>query len=286
MRISGVVVLYYPQNNFTENIISYIAQLERLYVIDNTEIFNSEIETSLNQLRQKYSTQITYISNGTNKGIAVALNIACLNSLESGFDFILTMDQDSFFANDSFPVLLKALSDFPNEELGILSPYHYTLKALQHTNEYTQSKSVMTSGNLLSLKAFKKTGLFNEGFFIDYVDHEYCLRLRQNGYKIITANYSLLKHELGNSGKALFIGMKISVSNHSPLRRYYITRNRWNTIVRFFLIDPLYCIDEIGKFTIDTVKIVVGEKEVWRKLKYTIKGLIDFLRVKQGKYGA
>jgi GT2 family glycosyltransferase len=44
----------------------------------------------------------------------------------------------------------------------------------------------MSSGNLLNLAAFKQVGAYNESFFIDYVDHEYCLRLKKKRFSILT----------------------------------------------------------------------------------------------------
>lgn len=34
--------------------------------------------------------------------------------------------------------------------------------------------------------------------FIDSVNHEYCLRLQKNGYKVIQLNTAIFEHNLGN----------------------------------------------------------------------------------------
>ena len=56
----------------------------------------------------------------------------------------------------------------------------------------------MTSGNLLSLKAFKSVGRFHDDFFIDYIDIEYCIRMNYNNYDVIRINDIVLEHDEGN----------------------------------------------------------------------------------------
>ena len=96
----------------------------------------------------------------------------------------------------------------------------------------------MTSGNLVNLDAFRQVGPFMDELFIDSVDHEYCIRLQINGYKVIQLNGVLLEHTLGERRKHLFIyplnffkknksivSYKI-VNNHNYIRKYYMVRNR------------------------------------------------------------
>ena len=40
---------------------------------------------------------------------------------------------------------------------------------------------------MYNLKIYKQVGLFRDDFFIDYIDTEYCLRIRQQGFNIIVA---------------------------------------------------------------------------------------------------
>ena len=61
--------------------------------------------------------------------------------------------------------------------------------------------------------------------FIDYVDHEFCLRCNLWGYKIIEASNAILRHSVGRLHKGRFMGREISFSDHSPLRKYYFVRN-------------------------------------------------------------
>ena len=56
--------------------------------------------------------------------------------------------------------------------------------------------TVMTSGNLLNIAAHKKVGGFDEKYFIDCVDWEYCLKLNTMNYQVLTLNDIELNHSL------------------------------------------------------------------------------------------
>ena len=98
--------------------------------------------------------------------------------------------------------------------------------------------SVMTSGNLLNLVAFKKTGKFNEKYFIDYVDHEYCFRLQRKGFCIKIFKGSVLLHKLGNMEIKKFSGSTVCFTNHNYIRRYYMTRNRLDLAYNYLFSFP------------------------------------------------
>ena len=55
---------------------------------------------------------------------------------------------------------------------------------------------------------------------MDYVDHEFCLRLQKIGYKIIQDDSILLKHNCGNISKHKFFGDDVFTTNHSPIRLF------------------------------------------------------------------
>lgn len=43
---------------------------------------------------------------------------------------------------------------------------------------FRERKTLITSGMLIPLSLFGKIGMFREDYFIDSVDHEFCLRAR------------------------------------------------------------------------------------------------------------
>jgi rhamnosyltransferase len=49
----------------------------------------------------------------------------------------------------------------------------------------TETVTTITSGSLVSLTVFQLLGGLRDDFFIDCVDHEYCLRARAHGFRVM-----------------------------------------------------------------------------------------------------
>jgi rhamnosyltransferase len=119
MKIAGVVVLYNPDESVIGNINSYIKDLELLYVFDNSEVKNELIE------KLKKINKVKYFSVGKNVGIGFALNYVCDIAVKEGYDWLLTMDHDSYFEPNG---VLKMIGEFEKkigrdkEKIGVISP--------------------------------------------------------------------------------------------------------------------------------------------------------------------
>lgn len=277
-KIAAVVVWYNPDLKIKMNIESYISDIDKLYIIDNSEINNYHLikEDIFNQ------DKICYIPQYCNLGIAKALNIACTQAIEEGFDWILTMDQDSQFHEDSFFKMKDFINKEYDEKLGIVCPvYKYKHKKLKlEFKKNIELEEVITSGNLLNLKMYTKIGKFNESFFIDLVDFEYCLRIRNEQYKIIQNSNSILLHSLGNSKNfQIFKNLEINTSNHPAIRRYYMTRNAFYFMKMYPTIKGKYLISIV----LEIFKIIFFETEKIKKIKFMYYGVIDYKSEKKGK---
>ncbi len=262
--ICGVTVLYNPDKEVLENIKSYLKGLDKLYLIDNSEKENEELRNKFIE----FSSKIEYIKMNGNEGIAKALNIAKNKAIEENFEWLLTMDQDSRFEKNAFFEMLDLVKKYFKENIAIFSPFHKIVNSTLTDKEIEEKDIVMTSGNLLSLKLAKKIGDFEEKFFIDEVDHDYCYRIKKQNYKIVVLNKIILNHNLGNIKKYRFF----TTTNHNYIRRYYITRNKLYMIKKYSFLKNKY-LKEILK---DTVKIILVEKDKRKKLKMIYLGIKDF----------
>lgn len=283
MSIQGVIVLYNPDNEVLNNIKSYVNNIEKLYIVDNSEKKNSKLINAI----QSLSSKCIYIDNNGNQGIAKALNVGAKLALEDGASWLLTMDQDSSFEENSLTILIDWILNNDTSKVGILSPYHLTRdKVTTYTKENTviDKQTVMTSGNLLNLDAYKKIGKFEEKYFIDYVDHEYCLKLQANNYKIKVHKNSILIHALGDILSKSIFGKNIVYTNHNYVRRYYITRNRLDVIRKYFFKYFIFSLKEMKAIFFEWIKIILFEKNKLKKQKSILLGIFDFLRSKYGKY--
>lgn len=269
--ICGVTVLYNPTEEIFNNINSYLDGVDKLYLVDNSEKENNSEKEKL----IKSSSKIEYIKMNGNEGIAKALNIAKNKAIDEKFNWLLTMDQDSKFENNDFIKMLELVEKYFNENIAIFSPFHKMPNSIFADEEIIEKNTVMTSGNLLNLKIVKEIGDFEEKFFIDEVDYDYCLRIRKQNYKIMVLNKIILNHNLGNIKKYKLF----STSNHNAIRRYYITRNKCYMIKKYSFLKQIY----IKTIIKDTIKILLAEKDKIRKLKMTYLGIRDFKNGITGK---
>lgn len=276
MKIAGLVVLYNPKKTIMEIINNYINEVDILYLVDNSDKDNSDLFNN---------KKIKYIPNLENLGIAKALNMGAQMAIEDGYKWLLTMDQDSLFKDDSLLKLIDYSKTVDYSSVGIISPWHHTKEVVErNSSEFEEVMEVMTSGNLLNLEIFKKIGGFKEWLFIDSVDIEYCLNLNKNGYKVIRYNESELIHELGDIKIIYILTRKLVCSNHNYIRRYYISRNVNYVASMYKDVYPKYC-----KFIKNGLKgafrnILFFEKDKYRKLRNMIRGYKDFKKGVKGKY--
>ncbi len=279
--VAGVVILYNPEQDVIENINSYLDQIDYLFIIDNSEKPNPSIQEF-----SKTNKKIQYIINKQNLGVATALNLGANKAFESGFKYLLTMDQDSRAPFNLVECLLNIAKT--DETIGIASPVHSNkygthIKHNNTNNNVSYVISVMTSGNLLSLNVFKKTGEFCDDFFIDYVDIEYCIRLNYKNYKVVQLNNLILEHKEANISEKNFFLRKFYPTNNAPFRWYYKTRNLLYLRDKYKKIFPGPLKIEYNTYLRNILKIIIFEKQKITKIKMIIYGYIDYRNNKLGK---
>lgn len=280
VKIAGVVVLYKPSDFIKNSIASYIDKLDILYVVDNSEISNTGLVNEIKCLKK-----IEYISNNRNIGIASALNIGAEKALENYCDFLLTMDQDSRFLPEMFDKMIEYIKNIDTRKIGLITPFHKTSKNIpKKTIASEDVLTAMTSGSIINLEAFKNVGGFLDELFIDHVDHEYCLRLMQNGYKIIQLNNSVLLHELGEKKVFNLIFKKLLVLSHSPLRGYYIVRNGLYVSNLYKKQFPFFYRLFRKIFIKEIIKTIFFEDQKIKRIGFLYEGYYDYKKGKLGKY--
>jgi len=276
--LAGVVVLYNPNETVLKTIQSYLPALEMLFVVDNSDQKNDELANRIQKL-----PHTTYIDNQGNQGIAHALNVGAQLAITKKYQWLLTMDQDSTASPGMLELMCAFIANHPVEKVGILSPFHSLNGEKPPTHSEVETVlTTMTSGNLLNLSAYQAVGPFEEKLFIDYVDHEYCLRLHRHGYAIMQLNTAILQHQLGNFQESTVAGHTVGYTNHNHVRRYYITRNRLY-VANKYKDFATFSEREKREFWLEIRKILLFERDKYRKLQSIAKGYRDYKRGTFGK---
>ncbi|MBS7566170.1 glycosyltransferase [Mucilaginibacter sp. Bleaf8] len=281
IRVEGVVVLYNPELSAIDNIKSYINQLDTLYIIDNSE---HPDEVFLQQLRE--TGKYIYIRNIKNPGVAWALNHAAALAIGNGAHWLLTMDQDSKFMPEAAFKLIDFAVLQDSSQVGLVSPFHETAISVRPQTQIDEVLTTMTSGNLVSLAAYKLIGGFDEDYFIDALDWDYCLRLNLHKLKVLRLNSVSLGHHLGNpSYHRSPSGKTVVTLNYNKLRRFYITRNKLIILAKYRSVYPDFCRQVIKSLKMDLKYVVLYEKQKAVKLQYMLKGAICYYLGHRGKLG-
>ena len=288
--VCAVMVTYNPDGSLEDNIRALLPQVKKIIVVDNgSSLPGHEQVATLASF-----SGIEIIWNDHNLGIAAALNEGIRQAVVRGFSWVVTFDQDSRVSPGFIRSIWEAYAVCPfRERVAIVGP-HYTTWEIEEpadpaeTREivslYKEVRTTMTSGNLVNAGIFFRCGMFDESFFIDYVDHEFCLRARKHGFIILEAVLAHLAHRLGNRAVHQAFGRSFTVTHHSAARRYYSTRNRLRTYSRFLFFEPVWVISDASGLLKETVKLVLFEKNRMRKLISMVRGIADALLGRSGPH--
>ena len=272
--IAGIVSFNPDFKRLEDNIRSIENQVAHVLLVENGSENQDEV---ISFLKEKFP-QICPILNHENKGIAIALNQLLEKCREMGGKWLVTLDQDSVSPDNLISSYRKYLE---MEKVAMICPRIIDRNSgmtVEHKDDdsnasYVEVDRCITSATLMNTQIAKEIGDFDDQMFIDYVDFEYCIRLRKNGYKIIKVNETQLLHELGNTVTRNFLGKKIQVLNHSPFRKYYYIRNiiytyrkHKDVLSRFYWVKPI-----VGIY----IKTLFFEKDKKEKLKKMQQGFRD-----------
>lgn len=218
--IAAIVITYHPGPEMLANIWSYLDQVDHLYIADNSfPKFSFSPDISDNP-------KITLIANGGNQGIAIRLNQVADRAIAAGYDWLLTMDQDSYFDTEHIQAYFDYMKAYPGGDQVAMFGVETVEKQELIADLNEPVDRLITSGSLLNLRLYKEIGPFDENLFIDEVDHEYCYRAGLRGYPIIQFTHIFLEHHLGESVEVKTLkGHQKTTSFHAPIRIYYMVRN-------------------------------------------------------------
>lgn len=279
INICAIVVSHSPGNDFLSNIKAAADQVGKVVVINN-----GSQKISKNIFEAAGLDNIHLISNAKNYGQGKALNQGAEWAVSNGYEWILLLDQDSKSDLKMVENEILAYEKCPFKEsiglIGVNCSYENTGEIKYNSNDpkgiFFERNVIMTSGMLLSLEAYKKTGPLREEFFIDSTDADYCLRLRKNGFKIIVALKAMMEQRVGEGAfMKKFFWKKILVTNHSPERCYYMTRNGLILVREYLFLEPQWCLRRIvWYFCVKPMFVIFYEKEKIRKIKFILNGIL------------
>lgn len=282
--VCAIVITYHPTAAMIENLPEILKQTDRLVVVDN-----GSTEDELAPLRQASQQQgALLIENGSNLGIAEALNRGVAAAKAENWPFILLFDQDSELTRDFVKGMLACLRMHPQRDrIGSLHPRYVNRETGSESRIFRAADggpmTSMTSGALMPAWIFDKIGLFAADYFIDLVDCEYCLRIRANGYIVADSREAVLWHKAGSPDLRKVLGFRFGPTHHSAIRRYYMSRNRIAVYRSYFFKFPRWTIHSAYISARETIKCFLAERQRPRKFRNFLLGSWDGLVGRMGR---
>jgi rhamnosyltransferase len=281
-NICAVVVTCNPGGSLIRLLNSIESQVDHIIIVDN----NSPGETITEISEYSRFRSISIIRNGSNEGIARALNQGMEMADASGYKWCLTFDQDTIPFSNMVELIRNVYDSYPgrgrigaigvNFSKGVNRNYHNAFKGLS----YAVRDYLITSGCMIRMEAFLGAGRFREEFFIDNVDIDFSLRLRKAGWINLISAESGMSHTVGEPVFKKILGFKITSSGHNSLRRYYMSRNHV-IMTRNYLASFPYFIARLNFFyLLSVLGFLIAESDRRSKLASSIRGLRDGLKMK------
>ncbi|MDV6260277.1 glycosyltransferase family 2 protein [Rhodococcoides yunnanense] len=217
MTIAAGIVTFNPDvARLEENLDAIVDQVDIVRVIDN----NSSNIDEIRRLTERYRN-VVVIERLENHGIAAALNIIVENAAADEAQWVLLLDQDSVCSTNMIDVLMSRTGDRVGIVCSnILDPNVRSGSDPKGPTVY-EVDACITSGSLCNVTAWSVVEGYDEQMFVDYVDFEFCLRLRMAGYTIVRDTAASIQHEFG-AGR---VHWRFTTYNYSSRRLYTMARD-------------------------------------------------------------
>lgn len=298
--ICAIIVSFNPEISNLKNLISIlIAQSCTVLIIDNGSHVDLLSEINLWIKNNKYAL-CCLLELGDNLGIACAQNQGIRWAQEHHFKYVLFLDQDSELPMGFVSHLYGALSSLQERKVPVaavgpqlidkrtqrirpfgISQAHSKLKLCElGVTGLQQTDFIVSSGMLAPVAIFDEVGLFEEKFFIDNVDLEWCFRVTALRKKLYGSCNVKMQHSIGE--KVLNLG-RHEMYFHNSIRQYYMMRNRV-ALYRKKYVPAYWIIRDVPRAILKFIVFSVLIPPQFENFKMMMRGLKDAICGKFGKY--
>lgn len=245
--IAAVVVLYFPDLKILNNLLESLKpQVGKLYLICNG--IDEQCKAALIQEHQY--TQLIELEN--NPGLGRALNVGMQKALDDHIEYLFLFDQDSDPGKEFIQDMIEQLNEAQaienqkgasSQKVAAIGPSFYDARSTNlsegarnkfkkdgkaqkgsgEANSPIECDCLITSGMLIHLSKIEPAIFFDESYFVDHVDSEWCFRTRFKSYAIYGSKAVAMGHRISDA-RVLHLGSMIFLS-YSPFRRYLFYRN-------------------------------------------------------------
>jgi rhamnosyltransferase len=282
----GVIVTFFPDTDFENNIALIHQQIQNLVIIDNSA--EQHVQKRLEAIAKSYNA--TLIINDKNLGIAEALNQGVEHVQQTAAEWLFCFDQDSQIRSDYFEIMRRSASS-QTSRLFLLGCNYINVRSNKpkiplcskssDKFELVERKTVITSGMLVPMPLINLIGAFRADYFIDSVDHEYCLRARKHKYPVLMTREIGMSHLIGTNEISPNWFMSL-VPRHNTLRKYYMTRNALLTVQEYWRTEKMWGVKQLVRIIAEACSIILFEDNKRAMLSAMLKGARDAFKQRTG----
>lgn len=295
MKLISIITVNYRQLHVTVSLLHSLKTFTRPGEVEVIVVDNGSTEDCHELLEQAFPGVI-YVRSEKNLGFAGGNNLGI--SQATG-DFVLFLNNDVEIAENIVPVLTGELEKYP--DIGLLSPlilYFDDKTRIQYAgytsmNYYTGRNNGVGFGEvnrgqyghmtadtgfchgaamICRRACIDSVGLMDESYFLYYEELDWCEKFKKAGWRVAFTGKTAVFHK-----------ESITVGSESPLKTYFMMRNRWLFIRRnaqwyqrfifglyyLMIVGPRTIIKYMIKRRADLVKAAF--KGVWWNVVYSPK---------------
>jgi rhamnosyltransferase len=295
MKHGVVVVLFQATAAHLQNVFHLKKLSPSVVAVDNSTAADMTMHTALR------SSGIDVIWNRNDGGIAGAFNRGFDALIQQDCNTVFLFDQDSQVDQQYFASMLRACADI-DSGLYMLGPKVFDVNVKRYLPAHNVQRfsfapvpvdttdhgvlrcsCLISSGTVLSAATYQRLGPFDEGYFIDQVDTEYCFRANCSNVPIYINTSVTLQHELSKRAERKFLGRSVTQWNMPPARQYYSARNCLLITRMYGIRFPLMALINIITLQ-QIISILFFEQRKSQKVLSLVAGLFDGLFMRKGSF--
>lgn len=271
-RIAAIITTYKPDDGFRIRIDGMVSSCDVTIVVDNTPGGHPFPDDA----------DLIVLQDGVNKGLGPALNQGIRKAQELDCDLVALFDQDSSPDADFMAEMVGGLAALRlvHGNRCVVGPLHLddalgtdTSADLDQLGPIEVS-CLATSGMLLPIQHLGPDDMFSETLFLDFVDFDWCWRMRAKDWRVFRLMGVKMHHRLGLAQRR-FLGLTYHVP--APYRHYFQFRDTLRLLRLPYV--PMYSKFRLGCILPPKLLVYpfIMDRGVER-LSWMIRGIRDCLR--------
>ena len=212
MKYAAGVTLYYPTDEQIRSIVQYSKYFSYVFIKDNSPS-KSQYADILKNVKN-----IEYFFDGVNWGLPKVFNNIMELCINLDVDYLCTLDQDSILSSNLIEIMQDYINTSKIDNVGIYAPNPVPNLHEKKTSKISEVNWVICSGSFINIKGLNKYQIkYDENYFIDRFDADFCMQIKLKGMKIIKLKEIEMLHMCGDGER----------HTHNIYRHYYMFRNRF-----------------------------------------------------------